>query len=349
MSVAGVAFAVLLVLVVTGLYRGWGASSEFFHDLPGDLWIAQEGTSDPLRSSSYLPAGAEAELQEVPGVLAAIPVQSRLVTVMSGGTESSAHVMSFEVPAALPMAAGDRERFVPDPGSVVIDRLLADAGHLDVGDDFEVLGGSLTVARIVPGGNPLFTLVFANATDADRLLGLDGYVAFYVLALDPGADPAEVAIAAAPVVPRSEIRTSDQYAATMAATVDEGFLPVVGALVGIGFAIGGAVVALTTYTATIEKARDFAVMKALGASAWFVYRVVIRQSAVIGMTGGVLGLLGAMFVAGFVRRIVPEFLTEIVWTDAVVVLAVTVLVSLAAAYVPVRRIERIDPAMVFRA
>lgn len=349
MSVAGVAFAVLLVLVVTGLYRGWGASSEFFHDLPGDLWVAQEGTSDPLRSSSYLPDDAVPDLQDVPGVLAAIPVQSRLVTVTSRGTELRAHVMSFGVPPGLPMATADHDRFVPEPGTVVIDRVFADAGGLDVGDDLGLLGGSLTVTRIVPGGNPLFTLVFANAADATRLLGLDGYVAFYVLALEPGADLDQVAIAAAPIVPGSEIRTSDQYASTMAATVDEGFLPVVGALVGIGFAIGGAVVALTTYTATIEKARDFAVMKALGASAWFVYRVVIRQSAVIGLSGGVVGLLGAVFVARFVRRIVPEFLTEIVWTDALAVLAVTVLVSLAAAYVPVRRIERIDPAMVFRA
>jgi ABC-type lipoprotein release transport system permease subunit len=36
-------------------------------------------------------------------------------------------------------------------------------------------------------------------------------------------------------------------------------------------------------------------------------------------------------------------------TDSIAVLSLTVAVSLVAAIVPVRRINRIDPAMVFRA
>ena len=37
-------------------------------------------------------------------------------------------------------------------------------------------------------------------------------------------------------------------------------------------------IALTTYTATIEKARDFGVLKAVGASNAFVYRIVVARA-----------------------------------------------------------------------
>src|SRR5512145_80775 len=80
-SVAGVAFAVLLVMTVLGLYRGWEGAGGVFRDLPGDLWVAQSGTRDPFRSSSDLPAGQEDRLAAIPGVVAATPVLARRVTL----------------------------------------------------------------------------------------------------------------------------------------------------------------------------------------------------------------------------------------------------------------------------
>jgi putative ABC transport system permease protein len=289
----------------------------------------------------------------VPGVAAAIPVLARRVSLESSGGPSSAHLMSFDmsfdmsndVPDGL--RVDERDRFVPGPGGIVIDRVLADELTVDIGDAVDVLGERLEVRRIEPGGNPLFAVAFVDTSDAERFLALDGYVNFVVLALEPSTTPDPDAIATA--APGTETRSTADYAATMEATVDEGFLPVVGALVAIGLAIGGAVVALTTYTATVERARDFAVLKALGASGWFVYRVVIRQSIVLGLVGSSVGLGAAGFVAAFVRRTVPEFLTDLRWGDALAVSALTLAVSLLAAYLPVRRIDRIDPALVFRA
>lgn len=349
MSVAGVAFAVLLVLVVASLYRGWSESSAFFEDLPGDVWVAQQGTSDPLRSSSMLPVAGLDAVRRLDGVATVMPVYTRRIAVPADGGELSVQFMSFVAPAGLPIARAEHERFLPEPGTVVIDRVFAEDAGLDEGSMLDVLGRPLRIAHVEPGGNPLFTLAFVSGSDAPRLLGVDGYVSFFLLVLEPDTSVDGLAAAVATALPGAEARTSAEYADIMSATVDEGFLPVVGALVAIGLAIGGAVVALTTYTATIEKARDFAVMKALGASGWFVYRVVIRQSAIVGVAGSLLGVVAAALVATFIRRAVPEFVTDLQLVDTVAVLLLTVVISLVAAYVPVRRIERIDPAMVFRA
>jgi putative ABC transport system permease protein len=109
------------------------------------------------------------------------------------------------------------------------------------------------------------------------------------------------------------------------------------------------VIALTTYTATIEKARDFGVLKAVGASNAFVYRIVLVQSLIVGVIGSAIGAVASAFAATLIKRGVPEFVTELRWTDALGIFAAALVVSILAAYVPVHRINRIDPAMVFRA
>jgi ABC-type lipoprotein release transport system permease subunit len=53
--------------------------------------------------------------------------------------------------------------------------------------------------------------------------------------------------------------------------------------------------------------------------------------------------------ASLIRERVPEFVTDLELLDAAAVFAIALLVSAVAAFVPVRRISRIDPAMVFRA
>jgi putative ABC transport system permease protein len=135
----------------------------------------------------------------------------------------------------------------------------------------------------------------------------------------------------------------------MSEVVDQGFLPVVATLVAIGLVIGGAVIALTTYTATVEKARDFAVLKAVGASNRFVYRIVVEQSLIVGVLGAAIGVGASILAATVIKRGVPEFVTDLRAADAIALFAAAVAVSILAAYVPVHRINRIDPAMVFRA
>jgi putative ABC transport system permease protein len=158
-----------------------------------------------------------------------------------------------------------------------------------------------------------------------------------------------VAREATAAVPGSEAHTAADFSRATRDLVSQGFLPVVGALVAIGFVVGGAVVALTIYTATIEKARDFGVLKAIGADDGFLYRIVLQQSLTIGAAGTVLGILASALAATLIRQRVPEFVTDLRALDAVAVFVTALLVSTVAALLPARRISRIDPAMVFRA
>jgi putative ABC transport system permease protein len=348
MSVAGVAFAVLLILLVTSLYRGWSAFGSVFLRLPGEVWVAQRGTTDPLNSTSLLPSGRERELAAIPGVRAVIPIRVRQTGIRADGGRLRVFLMSLDPPPQLPLPAETRTQFLPDPGHINIDRVLADAAGVGRGDSLDVLGRRLVVQDIHSGGNRLLELAYLNSADAEDLYGIEGRLNFYLLSLAPGADPSGVAARTRTAIAGSETHTADEYAAAFGELINQGFLPVVGALVAIGFIVGGALIALTIYTATVERARDFGVLKALGASGGFLYGIVVRQSLAVGTLGAALGVGAAGVAASVIRRSVPEFVTDLRPLDAGGVFATAIVISLVAAYIPVRRINAIDPGMVFR-
>jgi putative ABC transport system permease protein len=345
-SIAGVAFAVLLVLTILGLYRGWGEAGGIFRDLPGDLWVAQAGTRDPFRSASSLPGGRQGRLAEIPGVAAAVPVRARRIAFRQGGRELDAFVLAFGQPAGAAAAAA---AIAPPRGRVIIDEAVARDAGVEEGDVLDLLGHRLVVERVRPGRNPLFGVAMANADDLPGILGSGGTVSFYLVSAAPGADTAALRKALREAVPGAQVSTSAEFAQATGDLVRKGFLPVVGVLVGIGVVIGGAVTALTTYTATVERSRDFGVLKAIGASRAYVVRIVLEQSMIIASAGAVIGLGATLAALAVIERRVPEFVTDLRPIDAAVVMVATVAVSAAAAWLPIRRIAAIDPAIVFRA
>lgn len=339
MSVGGVAFAVLLILIVVSLYRGWSDVGRFYERLPGDVWVSQPGTSDPYHSTSFLPVRDAATLARLDGVTAVIPVYARHIAFVHGGRELDVFALAIDA---------HRGAYALEEGTIDIDRLLAGQAGVGVGDELVILGRRLLVARVHSGGNSIFQTAFLNAADARRLFGTDDLVNFFLLDLAPGVDPDAVSAEVTRALPHAETHTGEQFAASFADRVNAGFLSVVGVLVAIGFVVGGAVVALTTYTATVERAREFGVLKAIGASDAFLYRVVVVQSLTLGTLGSAIGIGAATAAAHLIKREVPEFITVLRLSDALAVFAVALVVAAASSYVPVQRINRIDPAVVFR-
>jgi hypothetical protein len=116
MSVAGVACAVVLILLVVSLYRGWSGAARILDELPGDVWVAQQGTRDPFRSTSLLPPGREGALNEIDGVRVAVPVLARRVAFDWDGRSLDVFFMALDAPARASWPAEIRDRFLPAPG-----------------------------------------------------------------------------------------------------------------------------------------------------------------------------------------------------------------------------------------
>jgi len=349
-SVAGVGFAVLLILIVLALYRGFSHTGQTFRQLPGDLWVVQQGTTDPFHSVSLLDSERIAGVRQAPGVAQAIPVLSRQMDFEAAGKKPSARFLALDVPASLPLTGELRTNYVPAPGRVVIDSTLSRKTGLSAGDRLVIGGQELVVDHVRSAGGESFQqFVFMNFGDAERAFGVHDVVNYAMVIVSPGIDPTQVAAAIVDQDPRVGVFTTDGFAKSIRKEIDESFLPIIFILLAIGFVVGAAVVGLTIYTATIERSREYGVMKAVGGSPGFLYRIVLSQSAMLTAAGFLVGLGAAIGVARLATEFVPEFATDFQPGDVLGVLIAAIAMAVIASFVPVRRINSIDPALVFKA
>ncbi len=344
-AIGGVAFAVFLIVIIQSLYQGFQSSAgEFAADFPADLWVVQRGMADLARSNSHVPDGVQPQVADIPGVRAVIAAHGRLQRVSTGGREDTAFLLAFQDgPAATAAMQSLGYSGPPGPGEMIAHNVIASRG-----DTVTVNGRDLKVIANYGGGIPIGGFSFVNYDDATELFAVRGYTSFVVVFVEDPSQAAAVTDVILALDPQLDVLTGGQLSAYLNQEI-EAFLPVLTVLLVIAFLVGAAVISLIIYTATIERARDYAVLKALGATNLRLYRVVLTQSFIVGVAGFAVGVPAASIVAMYVERVVPEFLTELDWRPMVTVLVAVALMSFIAAYVPTRRIAQIDPAVVFRA
>jgi predicted permease len=99
--------------------------------------------------------------------------------------------------------------------------------------------------------------------------------------------------------------------------------------------------------AAVQRTREMAIRRALGAPTGSILRLVLRHGLKLAIAGVLAGLAGAWAVT----RVLGTLLFEIGPTDPAVFaasVALAIVCSLAASYIPARRAARIEPSTVLR-
>ena len=110
---------------------------------------------------------------------------------------------------------------------------------------------------------------------------------------------------------------------------------------GVGIAVAG----LSIYTTTAARAREYAVLRALGLRARSLYALVLRQALLTVALALALSLLMLAVLAQIVPSTVPLVLTAPNLARAA---AITLAIGLLASLFPIRRLIRVEPASVYR-
>jgi putative ABC transport system permease protein len=97
-----------------------------------------------------------------------------------------------------------------------------------------------------------------------------------------------------------------------------------------------------------DRRRDFAIMKALGASNRFLNGFFVAESMVLGATGAVMGFVVGVGIAAWIGRV--NFHAAVVPRFAIlpVVLAGSMVVTLLSAILPISLLRRVQPAVILR-
>jgi putative ABC transport system permease protein len=349
-SVGGIGFAILLVLLLDGIREGTVAKSTTYVDHVGaDVFVAREGVTNMALAASLLPAGTVDEVAAVEGVRQAAGILRIPVIVTSGDHRRPATLIGYNLTARFggPWQI-TKGRMIETGTETVVDEALAAELSVVLGDALEVSGGRFTVVGFSgETANIAGKHVFLDEQAMRGLLGIGPIVSF-VLVKGSGGDSEQLAaelnarVDGITATPRDELSKNDR------SLLSSLFIAPINVMSTVGFLVGLAIIGLTMYTTTAERLRDFGVLKAIGARNWFLFRTVITQATILGLAGFAAGL-GATVLAGvFIVRVVPDIGVTIRFMSALQTLGAVVAMSFVGALLPLARIVRVDPLMVFR-
>ena len=348
-AVGGVTLAIVLIIVVHSLYQGVRRETDsFIHNLPGDIWITQRGTTDLVFSNSNLPSTAASAVRSVAEVKRVYTLNGRLMAFDVNGHEVRTYVMALEFAGGAGTPEG--KNFIPEKGTILLDNTFAKQTGLHKGDTLAFGDKSFTVADVRSIGNVLVTqFAFIRPESFREIFGVPGTVNYILATVDDGVVPDSILQKLSDTVPGSSVYTTQQFADRASEKGTGDFLPIIRVILAISFIVGLTVLSLVIYSATIERAREYAIMKVIGASPMGLYRIVISQSMFIAVVGFGLGVGLAFLFNEVAGDLVPQFITYIRAQDIALVFGITVLMSIVASFMPINRVARVEPATVFRA
>ena len=105
--------------------------------------------------------------------------------------------------------------------------------------------------------------------------------------------------------------------------------------------IAGVIIGLITYTFTLDKIKDIAVLKLLGTQTSRIYSMIIQQAVLMGLLGTVLGAMLEFASEPYFPRRVSATLG-----DMGQMLVIITVISILASLVAVRRAMQVDPRIV---
>jgi putative ABC transport system permease protein len=216
----------------------------------------------------------------------------------------------------------------------------------------EVGGMRVDIAAVTSGfanflGSPV---LFADLNFARRVLAADKPMTNFILVrVAPGYSVTEVRDRLRERFSKFDVLTKSEFSFRcryywLAQTGVGGALLLATLL---GFFIGVSVVAQTIYSQTSERVDEYATLKAMGASNWYVISIVLCQSLFCGAVGVVVGLAFAEVFVAAAKSTIGWILFPL-WLKFVVVAAVALLCVIAA-FIGSRPATAVEPARVFRA
>lgn len=355
-TLTGVIFAVVLITVQLGLFLGFTkAICDIIDHTDADIWITPRGIPnyEQVAPMSEHPLH---RILSVPGVRQVGKMVTQFVPwrKKSGGQQQSI-IVGFDVNAGIlapwNLISGSREA-LQLPDTVIIDYLYQ--GKLEirqVGDTAEINGRRVRVVGITRGIRSFTTSPFVftslkNSLNYARLK--EDQITYLLVRTSAGASPEEIRGQLKIRFPELDVYTKLEFRNK----TQRNWIFETGAGAGIftaaimALVVGIVVVAQTLYASTIDHLNEFATLRAMGAGNRFLYSIIVLQAVISAVVGYALGI-GIGFM---ISKASEATVTAIVVTPqlAAMMFVITLVMCVVAALTSVRKVTRIEPAIVFK-
>lgn len=365
--IAGMTFAAMMMAQQASIFTGLKSQTgTFIREMSGvDLWVMD----DQVKFSEDQQPISDAALYRVRGIEGvewAVPMFKGWIKArLPDGTRTQVIVIGLDdatlIGAPANMVDGELSDLRKNNG-VIIDirdtttklgmkrggdevRAMAMGERISINDqDAEVVG--------MFKGSPSFfwdPVVYTTYSRALRYAPKErNLMSFVLVRTAPGVDVAEVKRRIEETTPYTA-RTTAEFEAITAAYIlkSTGILVNFGIAVGLGLLVGLLVTGQTFFNFTLDNLRHFASLKAMGASAWTLIRMVFVQVfTVTGISFG-LGIGLAAVIGTYIAKTDLAFLMP--WQVPVFTLVALLAIAFISGVLSLIKVLRLEPAVVFKA
>jgi len=355
-TVTGVVFAVVLIVVQLGLFLGFATTTSSLIDRSrADLWMMSAHVPYIEQGVNF----SERKLSTVlatPGVAHATKYIARFSQWQRpDGGQENVQVVGFDPEQPLGGPWNVVEGRVADlklDDNVFVDELYKQKlGVKRVGDVLEIRGHRARVAGFTRGIRSFTTspYVFTSFKNAQNYVTLPENQTIFILITGDGS------VALDELSRRLTARVKDVDVVTTARfsamtrfywmfTTGAGVAVLLAAVLGL--VVGVVVVAQTIYATTMDHIREYGTLKAMGATNGYLYRVIMQQAIISALAGYSLAMIVSWFVVRGSEKGGAAILLPL--PLAIGMLGLTLVMCTGAALVSINKVTRLDPAMVFK-
>lgn len=356
MTCCGLSLLLGVVLSMIGIYRGLVEDALRLARTPGaHIWVVEAGRKGPFAESSRVPGSSREMLAVLEGVTAAGSITYQSLDTVHQGRKLRLYVVGYE-PGRIggPREVAEGRSILRSHYEIVADQRtgLSLGERIRLGrETFTVVG--LTTDQVSSSGDPVAYLTLKDSqvlqfepepavarrdAASGRIRADTDIVNAVILRLAPGVPEEEVT---------SKLRRWKHFSALtqrgqedlLTQSVVEKSRKQIGLFTMILITVSAVIIALIIYTMTMDKIREIATLKLIGARDRIIVGLIVKQALLMAAVGLFLGSVLLTFVKDrFPRRVImlPE--------DAMLLGLVVIGVCLLASGLGVRLALKIDPA-----
>jgi putative ABC transport system permease protein len=200
----------------------------------------------------------------------------------------------------LHLIAGDWAEFEHRRDAALVGRALAQRRHLGVGQKFSIGEVTVTVAGVYTATSPAEeNFLYTQLEFLQRTRGLNavGTVTQFEVRLDEAADPNAVGRSIDAAFRGGPVQTDTRPKGVFEANAVGDLAELIGFAHYLGYACVGLVLALvatTTVMAVQDRVREHAVLQTLGFTGYRIFGLILSESLLVGLAGGLLGVGAAL-------------------------------------------------------
>jgi putative ABC transport system permease protein len=378
---AGILFAVSLVTIQTGIQYGFARSASLLIDQSqADIWVSSKNM-EHVGLTVSIPYEGVAEASKIEGVEKAegVIIRGALWYEQEADSITSVTVVGAEPEGLLFEPSNIAEGSFNDlkePYRFIIDRTSLKSIRLEnIGEVGEINNTPAKLVGLTQGTQSIIfaNMMFTSLENANNFINYGSRTApsesnpassisatprkitskdaisFVLIRAQPGANLEQLKQDLEESLPDTRAYTKMEMSQITRdfwqVRSGIGFILGLGAIVGV--VVGAVVVSQILYASVTDHIKEFGTLKAMGASDWFVYGVIIEQSLWMAILGYIPGIALCLGVAAWAST-TQGILILITPLTAATVFGITVVMCVSSAIFAIQKVTRLDPAIVFK-